>query len=463
MRFLSHLSTLLVAVSLIACGGGGGSAGTSAALRATLSTTAPAALTVGIGASQTFTISGGKSPYAVSSSNVHVSIAGTRGDTLTIGGIAPGAANITVVDADAKTATIAVTVANLAPFATNAPAALTLVQGTTSSFTLSGGVPGYSAVSGDNRFVTATVTGTTLNINAVSITPAAAPIQVQVRDAAGTVLTIAVTVGSSSTLDVFTTAPAALSVAPQSTTTFTIGGGTPPYSVVSDNSSAAVASINGTVLTITSFTPSTVGAGNVARITVRDANSRTATPIVVTVTALPFVLSASTITSFVGDVIDISILGGTPPYRVFSPLVIGVSAALLPSGNAFRLTLNAVSVADVLVFDASNQQQKLTVTVIAGSPTLGLAPSSITVSENDNQDIKLTVLGAAPGAIAVFSSDTRRLQASIAGNIVTVRTGSNRCVNVDTDVSIDVIDSKGAKGTSVITIRDNNGGIPLCP
>ena len=461
MRFLSYLSTLLVAVSLIACGGGGGSAGTSAAPRATLSTTAPATLTVGIGASQTYTIIGGKSPYAVSSSNVQVSIAGTNDNSLTIGGIAPGTAIIRVSDADGITTSITVTVANRAPFATNAPAALTLVQGTKNSFTLSGGVPGYSVVSVDSRFVTATVTGATLNINAVSITPAAAPIQVQVRDAAGTVLTIAVTVGSSSTLDVFTTAPAALSVAPQSTTTFTVGGGTPPYSVVSDNTSAAVASINGTVLTITSFTPSTVGAGNVANITIRDANARTATPIVVTVTALPFVLSATTLKSLVGDVIDIDILGGTPPYRVFSPLVIAVSAALLPSGNAFRLTLNAVSVVDVVVFDANNQQQKITVTVVAGSPTLGLAPSSITVSENDNQDLKFIVLGAAPGTISVFSSDIGKLRASIAGNVVTVRTGFSRCVNATTDVNIDVIDSKGAKGTATVTIVDNGG--PVCP
>ena len=459
MRFLSYLSMLLLAVSLTACGGGGGSAGTtSGAVIAALTTTAPASLTVGIGASQTFIISGGRAPYAVSSSNVQVSIAGTKDNALTIGGIAPGSAAIKITDADAKTATIAVTVA-VAPFATNAPAALTLVQGTTSSFTLSGGVPGYSVVSADSRFVTATVTGTTLNISAVAITSAAIP--VLIRDAAGTVLTIAVTVGSSSTLDVFTTAPAALSVAPQSTTVFTVGGGTPPYSVVSDNTSAAVASINGTVLTITSFTPSTVGAGNVAKITVRDANAKTATPIVVTVTALPFVLSASDITSFVGDVIDVAILGGTPPYKVFSGLVTGVSAVLLPSGNALRLTLNAVSTVDVSVFDASNQQQKIKVTVIAGSPTLGLAPSSITVSENDNQDIKFTVLGAAPGAISVFSSDPGKLRASIAGNIVTVSTGFSRCVNTNTVVNIDVIDSKGAKGTATVTIVDNGG--PVCP
>ena len=461
MRFLSCLSTLLVAVSLTACGGGGGSAGTSAAPRATLTTTAPAILTIGIGASQTFAISGGRSPYAVSSSNVQVSIAGTRDNDLTIGGIAAGAASITVVDADAKTAVIAVTVANLAPFATNAPAALTLVQGTKNSFTLSGGVPGYSVVSGDTRFVTASVTGTTLNINAVALTATA--VQVLVRDASGTVLTIAVTVGSSSTLDLFTTAPAALSVAPQSTTTFTIGGGTPPYSVESSNTSAATASINGGVLTITSFSPSLAGSGNKATITVRDANAKTATPIVVTVTALPLVLSATTITAFVGMDIDINISGGTPPYRVASSIPAAVTATLLPSQTDFRLTLNIPSSVDVSVLDANNQQQKVTVTVLAGSPSLGLSPSALTVSENDNQDILLTVFGAAAGTTRVFSSDTIRLQASISGNTVTVRTGSSRCVNADTAVNIDVIDSKGAKGTSVITIKDNNGGIPPCP
>lgn len=460
MRFFSCVSTFLVAVSLIGCGGGGGSAGTSAAPRATLTTSAPALLTVGIGASQTFSINGGKSPYSVSSSNVQVSIAGTRDNDLTIGGIAPGTATITVVDTDGKSATITVTVANRTAFATNAPAALTLVQGTKSTFTLSGGVPDYSAVSADTRFVTATVTGGTLNINAIALTTT--PVPLQVRDVAGTVLTLNVTVGSSSTLDVFTTAPAALSVAPKSVTTFTIGGGTPPYSVTSSNSSAAIASVNGTVLTVISFSPSTAGSGNVATLTIRDANGKTATPVAVTVTALPFVLSATAITDFVGREVDVNISGGTPPYRVGSTLD-AVTVTLLPSQTDFRLTLNRPAEVEIVVLDANNQQQKVTVKVLAGSGSLGLSPSALTVSENDNQDILFTVTGAAAGTTRVFSSDTRRLQASISGNTVTVRTGSSRCVDVDTVVSIDVIDAKGARGSSLITIKDNNAGFPLCP
>ena len=459
MRFLSYFLMLLFAVSLFACGGGGGSAGTTSGSPVpALTTTAPSSLTVGVGASQSFLISGGKAPYSVSSSNVQVSIAGTKEAALTIGGVAPGTATITVADADAKTSIIAVTVGNLAPLATSAPAILTLVQGTKRSFSISGGVPGYSVESGDTRFVAATVSGSTLTLNAVAI----GTVPVLIRDAVGTQLSISVTVGSSSTLDVFTNAPAALAVAPQTTTTFTVGGGTLPYSVVSNNTQAAIASINGTVLTITSFTPSTAGSGNVATITVRDANAKTATPIAVTVTALPFVLSASDITSFIGDVIDVSIFGGTPPYRVLSSNDLGVSAALLPSGNVFRLTLNNASVIDVMVFDANNQQQKVKVTAQAGSPGLGLAPSAVTVSENDTQDIKFTVSGAATtGTISVFSSDSNKLQASITGNIVTVRTGTSRCVNADTGVNIDVIDSKGAKGTATVTIKDNGG--PVCP
>ena len=136
---------------------------------------------------------------------------------------------------------------------------------------------------------------------------------------------------------------------------------------------------------------------------------------------------------------------------------------LLPSQTDFRLTLNRPAEVEITVFDANNQQQKLTVKVLAGTASLGLSPSALTVSENDSQDILLTVSGAAAGTTRVFSSDTKRLQASISGNTVTVRTGSSRCVDIETFVNIDVIDSKGAKGTSVITIRDNNGGIPPCP
>ena len=121
------------------------------------------------------------------------------------------------------------------------------------------------------------------------------------------------------------------------------------------------------------------------------------------------------------------------------------------------MTLNKVSSSiDVTVFDAAGQSQKVTVTAQAGSAGLGLAPSEVTVSENDTQEIKFTVLGAAPGAISVFSSNSR-LRASIAGNIVTVKTGTSRCVDADTKINIDVIDSKGAKGTSTITIADNPG------
>ena len=460
MRFLSFLFMLLLAATLTACGGGGGSAGVSSGPPpATLTTTAPSSLTIAVGASLTYTIIGGKSPYTISSSNQQVSIAGAKDNALTIGGIAPGSANITVIDAEARTTVIGVTVANLAPFATNAPAALTVVQGTRNSFTLSGGVPGYSAVSGDSRFVSASVNGSVLSINAVALTTA--PIQVLVRDSAGAVLTITVTVSSSSTVAVFTNAPPALSVGQKSTTTFTIGGGTLPYSVVSSNSSAAVASVNGTILTITSFAPSTAGAGNVATITVRDADGRAATPIVVSVTALPLVLSATDITAFVGMDVLINISGGTPPYRVASALSGAVTATLLPSQTDFVLTLNLPSEVEISVLDANNEQIKVKVKVLPGTASLGLSPSAITVSENDNQDMLFTLSGAASGAIRVFSSDTKKLQATITGNIVTVRTGISRCVNADTAVNIDVIDSKGAKGTAVVTIIDN--GLPICP
>lgn len=542
MRFFSHISNLLIVISLTACGGGGGSAGVTSGTPATLTTTAPSTLTLGVGASQTYTIGGGRSPYTtsssdsrvstsstrdnaltingvatgavkitvtdadaktvsidvavgsllplnttapasltvavgasqtysisggrppykVSSSNVLVSSAGTNNSELTIGGVKPGTATITVIDADAKTVDIKVTVPDFPAFTTTAPAALTLAQGTRRSFQLSGGLANYSVQSTDNRFVAASVFGTTLNIDAIALTSTAVP--VQVSDQTGKVLTIAVTVSSSSTVDVFTNAPAALSVGQKSTTTFLIGGGTPPYSVVTNNSSAAVASVNGTILTITSFAPSTTGAGNVAIVTVRDANGKTATPIAVSVTTLPFVLSSTDITAFVGMDIDINISGGTPPYRVSSSISAAVTATLLPSQTDFRLTLNLPSDVEVSVLDANNQQQKVKVKVQAGLPSLSLSPSAITVSEKDDKSILLTITGAAPGVVNVFSSDTKRLVATppaSGGNVVIVNTGTSRCVAADTNVNITVIDSKGASGTAVITIKDNGNIAPV--
>ena len=98
---------------LAACGGGGGSAGTSsgsAVVVVPLITTAPAALTVAVGAVQDYRISGGKAPYQVSSSNVQVSLASVSDTSLKITGVATGISDVVITDSAGGTTKIGVTV-----------------------------------------------------------------------------------------------------------------------------------------------------------------------------------------------------------------------------------------------------------------------------------------------------------------------------------------------------------------
>lgn len=250
---------------------------------------------------------------------------------------------------------------------------------------------------------------------------------------------------------IFTTAPAQLSLPIGAVRQYEIRGGVAPYTVSTANPRIVKTAYSGEV-----FTVNAIGQGTAA-INVMD-NNGGATSINVTV-GDPLALSSSNIKSFVGDKITVFITGGTPPYRV-SSLDIAVTGVV--NGSELLLTLNAVSKVDVVVLDALNQQVKMNVEVIPGSPQFNLVPVSQTISENSTQPTVLTVIGGV-GSLSVRSSDTNLLKASVSGNSVTLTTGTNgnRCVPADTPVTITVTDSRGAFAISQITIADNLAGCGL--
>lgn len=253
---------------------------------------------------------------------------------------------------------------------------------------------------------------------------------------------------------IFTTAPSKLTLQIGVVQQYAVQGGVAPYTVSSDNSRIATASLRGDVLLINS-----VGQGS-ANITIRDNNGGSAS-VAVTV-GDPLKLSADTLKSYVGDRVKVLITGGTPPYRANS-LDVAVGATV--SGSDLLLELRAVSKVDVVVLDALDQQAKVNVEVIAGSPQFNLVPIAQSISENSTQPIFLSVVGGV-GQLRVQSSDTTLLQASIQGNVITVTTGTNgqRCVPVDPvipPVTITVVDSRGAFATSTVTIVDNPAGCGL--
>ncbi len=246
-----------------------------------------------------------------------------------------------------------------------------------------------------------------------------------------------------------TTAPATLSLPLGVVSQYSVQGGVAPYTISTSNPRIVDVSISGN-----SFWINTVGQGT-ATVTLRDYNTGSTT-ITVTV-GDELKLSMDTIKSYVGDQIKVQITGGTPPFRA-STLDVGVAAAV--NGRELLLNLMAVSKIDVTVIDALNNQVKVNVEVIAGSPQFNLVPLAQSIAENSTQPIYLNVIGGV-GKLSVQSSDTNLLKASISGNVVTLTTGEkgDRCGGGD--VTITVIDSRGAFATATVTLVKNPDGCGL--
>ena len=101
--------------------------------------------------------------------------------------------------------------------------------------------------SSDASVASAVVSGAGLSISGV----ASGSTNVVVRDANGTVVTIAAKVGSSATgSPLFTTAAADIVVAVGTKPVYAIGGGTGPYTVGSSNAAVVTAEVSGSTLSI---------------------------------------------------------------------------------------------------------------------------------------------------------------------------------------------------------------------
>lgn len=249
-----------------------------------------------------------------------------------------------------------------------------------------------------------------------------------------------------------TTAPATLRMPLGVVQQYRVYGGVAPYQVTSSDSRIVNASVNGETLLINS-----VGQGT-ANVQIRDRNTGVVT-VAVTV-GDPLALSITSAKSYVGDTVRAIITGGTPPYRV-SVLDIALEGTI--NGNELSVLLKAVGGPfDVAVIDALNQTVKMTIETIPGSPQFNLVPAALSVSENSQAPIILTALQGV-GPLTVRSSDPTLLQASVSGNVITVTTGSQnrRCVDQDTDITIQVQDARGAFATATITLLDNPLGCGL--
>ncbi|GAB4398892.1 MAG: hypothetical protein OHK0048_11360 [Rhodoferax sp.] len=247
--------------------------------RTALYTTAPSSLRLTPGVAVTYTVGGGYPAYTVNSTDPEVVRVSMTGTQLSITAIQTftGAATITIRDTKGTTVSLTVTVQNLVPLSSNAPALTRLSPGVTQTYTVWGGVPGtgYIVSSTDSEVVSATISGNTLSITGIKSFVGQAT--VVVKDAVGSAISLPVTVAN--LVPFYTTAPSAgVTLVEGASISYAVGGGLPPYNASTSNPGVASASVSNTAVNITAIKAGT------ATITLRD-QAGTVLTIAVTVEA----------------------------------------------------------------------------------------------------------------------------------------------------------------------------------
>lgn len=259
-RFFSLLMTSLLALLLAACGGGGGSAGTisgsGSAVTIPFQVQAPdGQITFLFGQSVSYNIYGGTPPYRAVSSTSGI-VAEVTGSTIklsgaesAIGTVITNSGDVNVYDSGGSTPVkLSVFISSGYNLTLAAPSSLTMSSGSTRSFTFSGGVAPFQVFSTNPLVADASVSGNTISIIATGSTGFAS---IQLKDAADSTEFVSVDVVSTATVTgFFTTAPSDVTIQGGNTRTFTVGGGTPPYTAASSNTGVVQASISGSTLSL---------------------------------------------------------------------------------------------------------------------------------------------------------------------------------------------------------------------
>jgi hypothetical protein len=219
-----------------------------------LYSTAPASITMAIGASGSYTIAGGTAPYSVSSSDAGAVRASVAGNSLSILAASGGTSTVKITDNKGGTISLSVTVGSSTALFVNSPAVLALGVGSTASYQITGGTAPYTVTAGDGRVAIGSVNGATLSVSAAKN----GATTLFVFDSAGASKTISVNVGDSTSAAVTVNAPSPLAMAGGTTASYLISGGTAPYNVSSSDGRIASALVSSTTLTINAIKSGTV-------------------------------------------------------------------------------------------------------------------------------------------------------------------------------------------------------------
>ena len=443
MRRLKLLLGVFLAVLIVACGGGGDPGTNSTSSTIPLFTTAPDTLTLAPGASQEFTIGGGKAPYSAASDNSAIAIVWVNGNLLDVGGVAAGTAGVTIRDSAGASVKVALSVSSSPAkvLYTTAPSSITVAIGSAwaQTYSIDGGTGPYTVTSSNTLIATVAMAGNNYIVTGVS----AGTTNILIRDSAGGTVNVSVSVAVASSLPLYTTAPPSLTlgIGPVGADQpYLVGGGTGPYTATSDNSNVAAVSLQGVNLTITGLT-----AGS-ASIFVRDSAGTIVTLRVTVVGAaiVPlFTTAPPSVTIAISSTQTYGVGGGTGPYTATSNNVSVADVALV--GNSLKVTGITAGAANVVIRDSQGATVNVAVTVPAATtvPLFTTAPPSVTIAIGSTQTYGV---GGGTGPYTATTSNSTVADVSLVGNslkVLGLKAGS---------ASIVVRDAVGASTTVAVTV-----------
>ena len=395
----------------------------------------------------TFTIFGGAPPYDVFPNNADPAFTPTPTHVTASGGtfnvtVPPSTPAITVVytvrDSAAATTTATLNITATTP----TPAALLIIPGSqsvvapgTATYTVSGGTAPYVITSTDPSSACNSTDADCIDAGdsgiwnlaaagsftvTVPSTAVAGNVTLNIFDSVGATKSATLTIVSGGAATGITINPASISVTglagATDNVTFTIIGGTSPYTVFSTNT--AVAEVVSTTATTFTVDPKVVAASSAATLTVVDSLGANKTA-AITVTPLSSSLgiNPSTLAVTNGTLnIQFNIIGGFAPYDIYtsdtSVLTLDGGPAAIYDQAATSFTADAVGSGTATVTVVDNDGKSVTSTITTTGFSIVL--SSVTVNEGNS--VIAQVYGGDGGPYTVTSSEASRAYDSAPGD-----------------------------------------------
>lgn len=360
-------------------------------------------------------------------------------------------------------ASTSIKVTSTLPVLAVSPTSMTVPAGSYGQFTVTGGSPEYTVTSSNSSAPplppTVTTNGGTFLVSIPASTPKGTTVIYTIRDSAnGAPVAATVTVDDPSPLTVF---PSTATVTANSTTTFTVFGGLPPYQVFSSTPSISpdrdsVASNGGIFkVSIPAFTPVVT-----ATMTVRDSRGVTTSAAITVQAPTKPVITPAALTMNAGSTATFAISGGVPGYTIVSSNINATPSPsqVADSGDTFHVltssTMPTTSGITITALDAIGQIVSATLSITALPLQLTITPTARTIDPSTQQTITFTITGGT-GPYNTNLLNKGDAYIGSPGNDTT--TGSSFAVTVPAwaaagTVTVRVVDAASSTRTATITV-----------